>query len=142
MRYKLVFMIALFTAVQGYSQRTLIWCGSLIDGVGNEARVNMTIVIEKNKITAVQNGFTSAGANDNTIDLKNKTVMPGWIDAHVHLSAETNPNLYLERFQLNDVDFAYRSVVFAKRTLMAGFTTVRDAGGKIVISLEKAINQG
>src|SRR5436305_865565 len=68
--------------------------------------------------------------------------MPGWIDAHVHLSSETNPNLYLERFQLNDVDFAYRSVVFAKRTLMAGFTSVRDAGGKIVISLEKAINQG
>jgi len=40
------------------------------------------------------------------------------------------------------VDYAYRSVVFAKRTLLAGFTTVRDAGGSVVISLKKAINQG
>jgi imidazolonepropionase-like amidohydrolase len=71
-----------------------------------------------------------------------KTVTPGWIDCHVHLSHETNPNAYIERFQLNDVDYAYRSVVFAERTLLAGFTTVRDAGGSVVISLKKAINQG
>jgi imidazolonepropionase-like amidohydrolase len=106
----------------------------------------MTIVIEKNKIVAVENGYSNV-ANDpssglRVIDLKTKTVTPGWIDCHVHLSHETNPNRYLERFQLDDVDYAYRSVVYAKRTLMAGFTTVRDAGGDVVISLKKAINQG
>ncbi len=93
-------------------------------------------------IVSVENGFSTAGANDKTIDLKTKTVTPGWIDCHVHLSDQINAKTYLEQFQLNDVDFAYRSVVFAKRTLMAGFTTVRDAGGSIVISLKKAINQG
>ena len=124
------------------AQKTFIWCGSLIDGISDEPKKNMTIVIEKNKIVAVENGYSAMGTSDKSIDLKTKTVTPGWIDCHVHLSHETNPNIYLEQFQLNDVDYAYRSVVFAKRTLMAGFTTVRDAGGDIVISLKKAINQG
>jgi imidazolonepropionase-like amidohydrolase len=137
-----ILIIVLLTAINLFAQKTYIWCGSLIDGLSNEPRKNMTIVIEKNKIIAVENGFSQSGTNDKSIDLKTKTVTPGWIDCHVHLSHETNPNVYLERFQLNDVDYAYRSVVFAKRTLMAGFTTVRDAGGDIVISLKKAINQG
>src|SRR5206468_481021 len=110
--------------------------------ISNEPKKNMTIVIENNKIASVENGFSNPGANDKAIDLKTKTVTPGWIDCHVHLSHETSKNGYLEAFQLNDVDYAYRSVVFAKRTLMAGFTTVRDAGGSIVISLKKSINQG
>jgi imidazolonepropionase-like amidohydrolase len=124
------------------AQKTYIWCGTLIDGISDEPKKNMTIVIEKNKIVSVENGFSPSGANDKSIDLKTKTVTPGWIDCHVHLSHETSPNAYIERFQLNDVDYAYRSVVYAKRTLMAGFTTVRDAGGSVVISLKKAINQG
>lgn len=138
--FLLVFISIL--AFQLFAQKTYIWCGTLIDGISNEPKKNMTIVIEKNKIISVENGFSNPGANNKTIDLKTKTVTPGWIDAHVHLSQEINPNRYLEAFQLNDVDYAYRSVVFAKRTLMAGFTTVRDAGGTIVISLKKAINQG
>jgi imidazolonepropionase-like amidohydrolase len=132
--------IVLFT-LNLSAQKTYIWCGTLIDGISDEPKKNMTIVIEKNKIVAVENGFSAVGANDKSIDLKSKTVTPGWIDCHVHLSHETNPNRYLERFQLDDVDYAYRSVVYAKRTLMAGFTTVRDAGGNVVINLKKAINQ-
>src|SRR5258706_3214315 len=125
-----------------FAQKTYLFCGTLIDGISNEPKKNMTIVIEKNKITAIENGFSKAAANDKIIDLKTKTVTPGWIDCHVHLSHETNPNRYLEAFQLNDVDYAYRSVAIAKRTLQAGFTTVRDAGGSVVIALKKAINQG
>ncbi len=45
----------------------------------------MTIVVEKNKIVAVENGFTKAGTTDKTIDLKTKTVTPGWMDMHVHM---------------------------------------------------------
>ncbi|MFI5188568.1 MAG: amidohydrolase family protein, partial [Chitinophagales bacterium] len=129
-------------ALQVSGQKTLIWCGTLIDGISDEPKKNMTVVIEKNKIIAIENGFSAIGTNDKAIDLKTKTVTPGWIDCHVHLSHETNPNVYLEQFQLNDADYAYRSVVFAKKTLLAGFTTVRDAGGNIVISLKKAINKG
>ena len=142
MRKLLFSLVILVFGLQVSAQKTYIWCGTLIDGVSNEATKNMTIVIEKNKILSVENGFSLAGAGDKPIYLKTKTVTPGWIDAHVHLSHETSRNNYLENFQLNDVDYAYRSVVYANRTLMAGFTTVRDAGGPIVISLKKAINQG
>lgn len=107
----------------------------------------MTIVVEKNKIVAVESGFTKVTADPSTglrvIDLKNKTVTPGWMDMHVHIESETNPNAYLERFTLNPSDIAFNSVPIAERTLMAGFTTVRDLGGSGVnISLRNAINKG
>ena len=103
----------------------------------------MTIIVEKNKITAVESGFSKAGAGDKIIDLKTKTVTPGWIDCHVHLEEETNPNRYLQEFTFNPADYAFQSVVYAESTLMAGFTTVRDLGGSGVnISLRNAINKG
>ena len=136
-------LLAIFFTLSLSAQKTCIWCGTLIDGISDEPKKNMTIVVEKNKIIAIENGFSKAGTNDKTIDLKTKTVTPGWMDLHVHLTGETNPNHYLEEFQLNDADYAYQSVGIAERTLMAGFTTVRDAGGGIVIiSLKKAVNKG
>jgi len=142
MRKNFLFFMAVLSFLQVSAQKTYIWCGSLIDGISDEPKKNMTIVIERNKNDSVEKGYSKIGSNDKVIDLTTRTVMPGWIDCHVHLSHETNPNNYLERFQLNDVDYAYRSVVFAKKTLLAGFTTVRDAGGAVVIALKKAINQG
>lgn len=103
----------------------------------------MSIIIDGNKISDVQKGYTTASANDKVIDLKNRTVMPGLIDMHVHLETETNPNRYMETFTFNPADYAFQSVVFAERTLMIGFTTVRDLGGSGVnISLRNAINRG
>ena len=125
------------------AQKTYIWCGNLIDGISDKSRSNQTIIIEDNKITGVQNGFTVAGASDKVIDLKTKTVMPGWIDMHVHMEHETNPNRYLESFTLNPADYAFQSVRFAEITLMTGFTTVRDLGGSGVnIAMRNAINKG
>lgn len=69
--------------------------------------------------------------------------MPGLIDMHVHLEGETSKDQQIQKFTLNPADHAFRSTVFAKRTLLAGFTTVRDLGGSGVnISLRNAINQG
>ena len=71
--------------------------------------------------------------------------MPGLMDMHVHMSGEINKASYSERFFMSEADFALRSTVYAKRTLKAGFTTVRDLGdlaGGVVISLRKAIDQG
>ena len=125
------------------AQKTIVHCGTLIDGKSNDAQTQMTIVIEGNKITAVQKGFTKAASGDRLIDLTKKTVMPGLIDMHVHLEGETNKDQALQRFTLNDADVAFKSTVYAKKTLMAGFTTVRDLGGSGVnISLRNAINQG
>lgn len=125
------------------AQKTYIWCGTLIDGIGNEPRKSMTIVLEKNKILAIESGYSKTAVGDQAIDLKTKTVTPGWIDCHVHLEDETNPNIYLQRFTMNPADYAFQSVVFAERTLMAGFTTVRDLGGSGVnVALRNAINKG
>jgi imidazolonepropionase-like amidohydrolase len=70
--------------------------------------------------------------------------MPGWIDSHVHLTEEYSPLSDIERFRLNPADFAFRSVVYAERTLMAGFTTVRDVGGgaNVNIALKNAVRSG
>ena len=77
------------------------------------------------------------------IHLKDKTVMPGFIDMHVHLEGETSPTRYLERFTKNNADVAFSSAEIANRTLMAGFTTVRDLGGSGVnVSLRDAIAKG
>jgi len=142
MRKLNLILFIMVICLQAATQKTYLWCGTLIDGISNEPRKSMTIVIENGKINSVQNGYINAGPGDKVIDLKNKTITPGWIDSHVHLSLEISSKSYLEEFQLNEVDYAYRSIDYAKRTLMAGFTTVRDAGGPIVLSLKKAINEG
>ena len=125
------------------AQKIIIWCGTLIDGVSNDAKSNMTIVVEKNKITAVVNGFSAAAAGDKTIDLKTKTVMPGWIDCHVHTESETKKGNVADKFTYNTADVAFESLQYVNVTLMTGFTTVRDLGGSgINISLRNAINKG
>jgi imidazolonepropionase-like amidohydrolase len=139
--YSILFFLLTISAAQ--AQKTFIHCGNLIDGKSNDVQSQMTIVVEGNKIVSIDKGFTAAGANDKLIDLSTKTVMPGWIDMHVHLESETNKDQALQRFTLNKADVAFRSAVYAKKTLMAGFTTVRDLGGSGVnISLRNAINQG
>ena len=104
----------------------------------------LTVIISENEITAIEKGYKKPNTDkDKIIDLKNKTVLPGLIDLHVHIESESNPNIYLERFTLNDVDAAFHSTVFAKTTLLAGFTTVRDLGGSGVnIALRNAISKG
>jgi len=135
-----LFAIIFFSAS---AQRTIIHCGYLIDGKANEAQAQMTIVVERDKIISVSKGFTPKTIDDTLIDLSKKTVMPGLIDMHVHLESETSKDQPLQRFTFNEADIAFRSTVFAKRTLLAGFTTVRDLGGTGVnTALRNAINQG
>jgi imidazolonepropionase-like amidohydrolase len=135
-------LLAIFLAVPALAQQTYIQCGRLIDGKSNSVQTEMTIVVESNKIIDVRKGYQSGSANDKLINMRNQTVMPGFIDSHVHLSSETSKNKYMENFTLNDDDNALRAVKYSERTLMAGFTTVRDLGGHIAVSLRNAINVG
>jgi imidazolonepropionase-like amidohydrolase len=141
---KLFLLLFALTAMNFLSaQRTIIHCGQLIDVKNLQVLKEMSVIVEGNKITDVQKGYVTGAAGDKIVDLKNRTVMPGLIDMHVHLETETNPNKYMETFTFNPADYAFQSVVFAERTLMAGFTTVRDLGGSGVnISLRNAINKG
>lgn len=139
----LLIAISLLSLTILNAQKTYIWCGTLIDGISNEPKKNMTIVVEKNKIIAVENGFSKPGAADKPVDLKTKTVMPGWIDMHVHFESETKKGNLADRFILNPADIAFESLKYANVTLMAGFTSVRDLGGSgINISLRNAVNKG
>ena len=143
MRQPALLFLFLFLFNLSFAQRTLVWCGTLITATDNEARPNMTVVVQGNKIIGVEKGFTTAGTNDTVIDLKNKTVTPGWMDMHVHMESETKRGALADRFILNPPDIAFESVNYAKVTLLAGFTTVRDLGGSGVnVSLRNAINRG
>ena len=101
-----------------------------------------SIIVEKDKIVDVVEGYLDPGKGDKAIDLNSYTVLPGLMDMHVHLSGESNPKKYLERFTMDLDDYAYQSISYAKKTLMAGFTTVRDLGGPINNSLRDAIEKG
>ncbi|HTD39887.1 MAG TPA: amidohydrolase family protein, partial [Mucilaginibacter sp.] len=140
---KFLFFILLCFTTSVFAQKTYVQCGKLIDGISNKAQSEMTIIVEGKLITDIQKGYTSGGPGDKVIDLKNKTVMPGLIDCHVHLEHQHSKNTLIEGFTLTDADMAYQAAVYAKRTLMAGFTTVRDLGGSGVnISLRKAVAHG
>ncbi|MEM7585668.1 MAG: amidohydrolase family protein [Acidobacteriota bacterium] len=123
---------------------TLIHVGTLIDGKSATALENQTLVIDGKNIVDVIDGHLDPGEADTLIDLSEATVLPGLMDMHTHLTFEGSKNSYAERMRLNPPDYAIRSVVYAERTLMAGFTTVRDVGDSynVSIALRNAINSG
>ncbi|MGH8495743.1 MAG: amidohydrolase family protein [Gammaproteobacteria bacterium] len=123
---------------------TLIHAGRLIDGLDDGAASERTIVVEGERITAVQRGYREPGDDDEVIDLTAYTVLPGLMDMHVHLASEHRQGGYIDRFQLSEADFALQAVVNARKTLMAGFTTVRNLGDSynVTVALRDAINDG
>jgi len=126
-----------------FSQHTILYCGRLIDPKSGQVSTEMSVVVSGGSIAAVQKGYLTASPGDKVIDLKGRTVLPGLIDSHVHLEHETGPNAQLLRFTMSAVEEAFQSTVYARTTLMAGFTTVRDVGGTGVnIALRNAINKG
>ncbi len=140
---KLLLIPALFSAVCTYSQDIYLHCGHVLDVTSGETATAKTIVVSANRIKDIQDGYVAGLDTDTVIDLKNKTVLPGLIDMHVHMESEFNPQTYIKRFTNNEADVAFESTVNAKKTLMAGFTTVRDLGGSGVnIALRNAINKG
>lgn len=139
----LVFLITIMGLSTYAQERTLLHCGSLIDTQNGKVLTEQTITVEGNKIIKVEKGYASAKGNETIIDLTSKTVMPGLIDMHVHIEGETSPSRYLETFTKNKADIAFKAYEIGERTLMAGFTGVRDLGGSGVnVALRNAINAG
>jgi imidazolonepropionase-like amidohydrolase len=123
---------------------TLIHAGRLIDGVAELPRERVTVVVDGNRIAAVEPGFRAPGADDTVVDLSGATVLPGLMDMHVHLTSEQSRTAELDSVRKGESDRAFDSVVYAGRTLLAGFTTVRNLGDQwgVSIALKRAIEAG
>lgn len=126
------------------SAATLIHVGKMVDVEAKAVRSDVTIVIEENKIKAIEAGFVAAAEGDTVIDLKAYTVLPGLMDMHTHMCSELRVGGYIDRFTLNPADYTLRAVHNAKLNLLAGFTTIRDLGDQfnVTVSLRRAIEQG
>jgi len=122
----------------------VIHAGTLIDGVSETPRKQVSILVRDDRIVSVEPGFqTPAGAE--VIDLSRETVLPGFIDCHVHVSAKlpSRLNATEDRMTHTDIDRAFDGAVFVRKMLQQGFTTVRDAGGgDDTVSLRDAIEAG
>jgi imidazolonepropionase-like amidohydrolase len=123
---------------------TIIHAGRLINGRDAVVYKEMSVVIDEGRIVTVEQGYVEPKANDTLIDLRHCTVMPGWMDMHTHLMSQHHKKVYSDKFRMNHADYVLRSTMYAKRTLLAGFTTVRDVGDNGVnsVSLRKAIDEG
>ena len=133
----------LFAAGSAYSD-TLIHAGRLIDGNADRALTEVTVRVSGDTITGIERGYTLPGDGDTVIDLEDQTVLPGLMDMHVHLTGQYSPRSNLNRFILNEADYAYDAAMYAKRTLEAGFTVVRNLGDafNVTVALRKAIEAG
>ena len=144
MKKCLLFLLPLLLGAFGVlAQKTILYCGRLIDPKAGAVLTEMSIVVSGGNIASVEKGYVAAGAGDKVIDLKSRTVMPGLIDSHVHLEDQFDAQTQLRGFTMGTADIAFQSTVYARTTLMAGFTSVRDVGGTGVnIALRNAIRKG
>jgi len=136
-------LVSAQSQTQTPSAEIAVQAGRLIDGVSTSARQNVTVLVGGGKVISVQDGF-QAPAGARVIDLRTSTVLPGFIDAHTHITGEGTGNAIVRAATESPLDDAVRSTAYAKRTLEAGFTTIRNLGaeGGADVALKRAIEAG
>lgn len=152
MRLFLAAALAMASASANAADVAIVHAGKLLAVPGAPAKSAQTVVIREGRIAAVLAGYVGgaeagiAKADDvRTYDLKDYYVLPGLIDGHVHITSENNPQQRLQQVELSDADDAIAGAGFAIKTLMAGFTTVRDVGagpGDAIFALRDGIRRG
>jgi imidazolonepropionase-like amidohydrolase len=124
------------------ARRIAIRAARMIDGRSPRPITNAVVLVEGDRITAAGSGL-AVPAGVRVIDLGGATILPGLIDSHTHITSQPS-SYYDDLFRKSPIDVAVRAHVYAKRTLEAGFTTVRDVGaGELVdVALRNAIDDG
>ena len=124
---------------------TVIHAGQAFTSTSEKLTGPISIVVDGNTITRVEKGHITVGEGDTLVDLSDSVVLPGLMDMHVHLSFQQGgTSSYLKRFTQNEADYALMASHYAEKTLMAGFTTVRNLGDSYneTVALRNAINSG
>lgn len=124
---------------------THIFASKLITSEDSKLQSDKTVIVENNKIIKIVSGKDEGGEGDTFIDLTGSTLMPGLMDMHVHLTSQNEgPASYVKSFTYNEADYAIAAVNYAKLTVLAGFTTVRNLGdaNNETVALRKSIDSG
>jgi len=128
---------------------TIIHAGTLLAVPGKEPTEQQSIIVRNGKVVEIRDGYTRAAEIDSdgdvrVIDLSDRFVMPGFIDLHVHLSGQAGSNRKTDAVTKTDADTALTAQMYARRTLLGGFTTVRDLGsrGTAIFALRDAVRAG
>jgi imidazolonepropionase-like amidohydrolase len=158
MQRLLISVFAVFLSTLGFSQQpsktelakpapkvTYIRAGRLFDATSDSVRENMVIVVQDERIQNVGSASSIAiPAGATVIDLSRATVLPGLIDCHTHLGARADRYDEISRFKDTPFQSAFVAVVNARKTLEAGFTSVRDVGSEpfLAVDLRNSIKEG
>ena len=123
--------------------KKVLKCGKFFDSVNECVKENIWVVVEGNKIIEVSENEVCC-KDAEVIDLSDKFVMPGMIDAHMHVMMNGEPSGMMDMYSKMDADYAYEAMLNVQQDLLAGFTTIRDEGciGFVDVSLRNAINSG
>jgi imidazolonepropionase-like amidohydrolase len=133
------------TGLSAQPETTFVEAGRLLaDPANGVVQRDKTLVIRGNQVVEVRDGFVGDASQGKVVDLRQAFVLPGLIDSHVHLTSQQNPNARLEEVTLSDADQAMVGARYARRTLMAGFTTVADLGAsnQAIFALRNAVKNG
>jgi len=146
-RILLLVGVTVLLSQNALSKTTIIYAGELLAIPGDKVLKNSTVVIEDKKIKQVLKGFVDVKKIDEkaeVIDLKNSFVLPGLMDMHVHLQGELGPNNIKDNLKMSAQLKGMRSTYYGMKTLLAGFTTVRDAGSdsQYMYAYRDAVNKG
>jgi imidazolonepropionase-like amidohydrolase len=131
-------------AAETASRPIVLHCAKVFDANSGKMRGETTILIENGRISSMLDGHVVPKDLQADYNTPGMTCLPGLIDSHAHVTMQFSKSTYSDKFRMNPTDEAIRSTVYARRTLAAGFTTVRNLGddGNASIALRNAINQG
>nr|WP_314438322.1 amidohydrolase family protein [uncultured Brevundimonas sp.] len=133
------------TGTAGAQTTVFVEAGRLLaDPSNGVVQRGKTLVIRGNQVVEVRDGFVGDASQGRVVNLRDAFVLPGLIDSHVHLTSQQSPNSRLDRVTLSEADQAMIGARHARRTLLAGFTTVADLGAsnQAIFALRNAVRNG